>query len=398
MANYQYVTTDGVIVPDTSDLLTGVETEFRDAFGADLVVTPDTPQGVLITAETLSRAAVVRNNASLANQINPNLAGGIFLDAIMALTGAERDANERSTVVAQLTGVAGTVIPALTRAATSPDGDLFELVTTVIIEPSGNVSGEFQSVEYGPVPALAGTLTQIVDGVLGWETVTNADAATLGRVAQSDQGARAFRKNTLAGQGSSIAEAITSGLYKVDGVRSLTFRENNSNATVTIDGISLVAYSIWTCVDGGLDLDVATALLKKKSGGANYNGAVTVNVIEPASGQTFPVKFDRPTDVPVITRVTIKASSSVTDPTSAVRSAVLAFAAGELEEEPGFTVGNDVSPFELSGAVNRQFPTIYVQKVEVSLASPVSYSTDPVSIALDEIATINGSGVTVVIV
>ena len=398
MADYEYVTTTGVIVPDTADILTDVQDEFKNAFGQDLVVTPDTPQGVLITAEVLARDTVVRNNAALANQINPNLAGGIFLDAIMALTGSQRDPAERSTVTVALTGEPGTIIPAGVVAATVPDGDEFELVAAVVLAADGTATGEFQSVEFGPIPAGAGTLTQIVSGVLGWETITNADAATLGREEQSDQSARLYRRNTLALQGLSTAEAITSGLYATEGVRSLSFRENVTNAPAVIDGINLVAHSIWACVDGGTDADVAATLLEKKSSGSNWNGAVTVAVFEPASGQTYDVQFDRPTPVAIQARLTVRASSSLADPAQAVKDAVLAYANGELEEEPGFTVGTDVSPFELAGAVNRLFPGIYVQKAEVSLASPTSWTTDPIDIALDEIATITSGSILVVLV
>lgn len=398
MSDYQYVETSGVIIADTSETLTTVQNEFKNAFGQDLVVTPDTPQGVLITAEVLARDAVLRNNAALANQINPNLAGGVFLDAIMALTGTARDEATHSTVTATLTGVVGTIIPAGVTAATNPDGDLFELTATVVIGAGGTVSGEFQSVEFGPIAASAGTLTTIDSGVLGWETITNPDAAVLGQVEQSDQSARLLRKNTLALQGLSLAEAITSGLYATEGVKSLSFRENVADTPETIDGILMAPHSIYACVDGGTDADVAATILRKKSAGADYNGTVTVNVIEPASGQTYAVKFDRPTPIAIQARVTIKASSSITDPVAAVKEAVLAFANGELEEEPGFTVGNDVSSFELAGAINRVYPTIYVQKVELSLASPTVWSTDPITIALDEIATILSGAITVLIV
>jgi uncharacterized phage protein gp47/JayE len=397
MADYEYLINSGVIVADTADTLETVQNEFKDAFGQDLVVTPDTPQGVLITAETLARDAVLRNNAALANQINPNLAGGVFLDAILALTGSARDPAERSTVSATLAGVPGTAIPAGVIAATT-DGDEFELAIAVVIGIGGTVVGEFQSVEFGPISAGIGTLTQIISGVLGWETVTNADAAVLGRAEQSDQSARLYRRNTLALQGQSIAEAITSGLYATEGVKSLSFRENVTNGALVIDGINLVAHSIYVCVDGGTNDDVAATILRKKSAGANYNGAVTVNVLEEASGQTYAVKFDRPDDVDIQTKVTIKASSSISDPTAAVKEAVLAFANGEIEDEPGFTVGNDVSSFEISGAINRLYPTIYVQKVELSLATPTTWSTDPIAIGLDEIAKIVSGAITVVIV
>lgn len=398
MANtYQYLTDSGVIVADTAVTREQVENEYRAAFGDALDTSPETPQGVLITAETLARDGVIRNNAALANQINPNLAGGIFLDAVLALTGTRRDPAERSTVTATLSGVAGTIVPAGVVAATA-DGDEFELTSTVIIDTSGSVQGNFQSLLFGPVQVPSGALNVIVSGVLGWESVSNLEAARPGRFEQSDEQARAFRRNALAIQGQSTAEAITSGLYATDNVRSLQFRENITNATATIDGITLAPHSVWVCVDGGTDDDVAATLLRKKSAGANWNGSVEINVPEPASGQEYLVKFERPTPVAVVARVTIKAGASLSDPISAVKDAVVTYASGGEAAEPGFTVGTDVSAFEIAGAVNRQYPSIFVVKCEVSLASSIAWSTDTLDLGLDEIATINASGVTVLTV
>src|ERR1700733_1802182 len=112
LPDYIYDPLSGVILPQTAFVLAQVIAEYQEAFGADLIVTPDTPQGMLIVAETLARIEVLRINADLANQINPNLAGGVFLDAIFALTGSERNPQVYSTVPGLLTGVATTVIPA----------------------------------------------------------------------------------------------------------------------------------------------------------------------------------------------------------------------------------------------------------------------------------------------
>ncbi|OWK36888.1 baseplate J/gp47 family protein [Fimbriiglobus ruber] len=309
MADYEYVEPTGVILPDTSGLLTDVQSEYQAVFGADLVVTPDTPQGVLITAETLARTEVVNNNAAVANQINPNVAGGVFLDALMALTGMQRTVATPTVVTnVSLTGVSGTVIPAGSLAATSA-GDQFQSVSTVTLV-SGTATVNFQSVATGPIPCAGSALTTIVSAVLGWETVTNnpsgtpASATTLGTVTQSDQAARALRQNTLAFQGVSLAEAITSALYNVQGVTSLTFQENVSASTQTINGISMVGHSIYACIEGGTDTAVAAALLENKSSGCAWNGGTSVSVVEPASGQSYTVLFDRPTQVGILVKVT----------------------------------------------------------------------------------------------
>jgi hypothetical protein len=137
-------------------------------------------------------------------------------------------------------------------------------------------------------------------------------------------------------------------------------------------------------VDGGTDTAVATTLLAKKSLGANWNGAVEVEVTDPASGQLYTVKFDRPTEIPVQTRLYVRNQTASTDPINLVRDAVEAYANGLLEGEAGLVTGANVSPFELAGAVSILSPGIFVQKCEVSLLSPVSWTTNEIEIALDE--------------
>lgn len=79
MADYRYINNKGVILPDTATIRDEVESEFRAVFGQSINLAPETPQGALATMEVENRDAMVRNNAELANQINPDIAGGVFL-------------------------------------------------------------------------------------------------------------------------------------------------------------------------------------------------------------------------------------------------------------------------------------------------------------------------------
>lgn len=387
MVEYRYITQTGVILPDTAEIRTEVENEFREAFGNDLDVSPETPQGVLITAETLARDAVVRNNADVANQINPNLAGGVFLDAIWKLTGGERVAATPSIIRnVVLTGVPGAIVPAGSIASVGPEGAQFVLLSAVVLT-AGTGQGVFQSVEIGAIPAPAGTLNQIVTGVLGWETVSNPQAAEMGRDEESDIASRIRRRQTLALQAITLPEAITSGLRTVEGVRSTAFRENVTNSPITIEGVTLGPHSVFACVDGGTDQDVALMLLRKKSVGAGWNGNTSVPVTDPYSGQVYTVLFSRPDPVPIFVRITVRGGASYPDVPQLVRQSILDYAAGRQEGEVGFVVGGDVSPFEIGGAVNRVAPTIYVQNVLLS-TDGVSYSAAEVPVTIEQIATI----------
>lgn len=405
MAEYQYIEDTGVILPDTTETLATVEAEYREALGQELVTDPATPQGRLISTETTARDNMLRNNAALANQINPNEAGGVFLDAIWALTGGQRIAATQSVARAVVVaGTPATFIPEGSQARTAA-GDLWETLADVTLSGLGAGAVDMRAVEFGPVPAAPGAISNIVSAVLGWETVTNPTIAELGRLQESDAASRARRKVTLALQGIAMPEAIISALYDVPGVRSLVFRENYTGAAATIDGVLLAANSVYAVVDGGSNLDVATSLLHNKSGGANWNGATVVAVTEPTSGQIYNVSFDRPTLVPYKVRVTVRPGSTLADVAAAVRTAIMAYASNDVDTlnpeglavgELGIVVGKSVSPFELAGTVNRLNPSIYVQKVEVAKTAD-ALAVAEIPITIQQLATLNVNNIDVVI-
>lgn len=399
MPAYDYITNNGLIIPDTSDISDEVISEYKAVFGQDLVTTANTPQGILINSETFSRSGISKNNANLANQINPNISGGIFLDALLALTGAEREKGTFSSTLCNLTGIAFTVIPEGVTAINT-NNFVFASAETVTLDATGNATDVmFVSIISGPIDCPIGTLTTILDGVTGWETITNTTNAILGSDdASSDERTRLFRKQTLALQGTSLPLAIKSALNNIPSVKSNTFLENITNATAVIQGITLVAHSIWVCVDGGSNQEVATVLVDKKSAGAAYNGSVSVNITDPTSGQTYTVLFERPTIIDVLARVTIRIDQSVVDPVNSVKDAILKYANGEVESEPGFVIGASVSPFELAGAITCLYPSINVKNLEVSYASPVNYVVSELPIAIDEKASIVNSSIQVIIV
>ncbi|ELZ5938400.1 MULTISPECIES: baseplate J/gp47 family protein [Providencia] len=394
MADYQFITSQGVIIPDTSTLRDDVESEFKSVFGQDLDVSPETPQGALITMEVENRDAIVRNNAELANQINPDLAGGIFLDAIWALMGGQRfDATHSFLSQVQFTGIADTIIPKGSQAA-SLNGDLFETTKTLIIGQDGSVTGDMRSIETGAIECGVGQLNKVASSVLGWETVHNPSTAVLGRNAETDLQSRRRRKQTLAKNTVSVGEAITSALYALEGVRSLAYRENYTDQPMVFDGITLVPHSIYVCVEGGDKEAIARSLLRTKTLGAAFNGSEKVEVLEAISGQTYPVKFDRAKEIVLFCRVTVK--KATVDAQTIIPAAVEAWANGDIDGEGGLVVGRDVSPFEISAGINAVEPRLFITGVALSNDGK-TWSPNNYEIKMNEVARLKRSAVQVVI-
>ncbi|EMB3081656.1 baseplate J/gp47 family protein [Providencia rettgeri] len=395
MADYQFITSQGVIIPDTCKLREDVENEFKGVFGEDLDVNPETPQGALITMEVENRDAIARNNAELANQINPDKAGGIFLDAIWALMGGQRfDATHSFLSQVKFTGIADTIIPKGSQAATL-NGDLFETTKTLIIGKDGSVTGDMRAIETGAVECGVGQLNKVASSVLGWETVHNPSNAVLGRDAESDLQSRRRRKQTLAKNTVSVGEAITSALYELEGVRSLAYRENYTDQPMMFDGITLVPHSIYVCVEGGDKEAIARSLLRTKTLGAAFNGSEEVEVLETISGQIYPVKFDRAKEIVLFCRVAVK--KATVDAQTIIPAAVESWANGDIDGEGGLVVGRDVSPFEISAGINAVEPRLFITRVELSTDGK-AWSSNNYEIKMNEVARLKRSAVQVVLV
>jgi len=409
MASYNFDPLTGVIIPDTSTTLAEVQGEYKDAFGEDLIVTSDTPQGVLINGETTARNNVLRIIATVLNQINPNQAGGIFLDAIGMLTNVQRQAASYTLVPSvTVSGSPTTIVPEGSQASLGPDGEIFQSLSTVTLDDAGLATVDFQAVNSGAIAVSPGDLNTILPNqVLGWETVNNTFAGEIGGSTQSDIAFRLYRKKTLATQGSASLMAMYAGVVEVKGVIGTFGQENPTSATVTLNDVVMGPHSFYFCVDGGLDDDVANALFSKKSGGAAYvNGApgatpisvgITYNFTGITDPVTYTILFDRPEEIPVLTQVVVKNTASVSDIIGSVKQAILTYAAGGLDQEPGFTIGESVSPFELSGAITTQYPSIYVKSVKVALASLPVFSTDEIPIGVFQKATIDESSISVTV-
>lgn len=564
---YTYIDSTGLVEVAADVIQAQVTAEYVAAFGADLVV-PDadnlqassTPQGLLINAETQARIAVADNNAALANQINPSVAGGVFLDAIMALTGSTREPATQSIVYASINGTAGTVIPVGSLASETASGLAYQYQTyeQITIGVDGYTSSvRFDSVLFGEIPCDAGSLTTIISNVIGWDSISNSLAPSpLGSDVQTDASARLSRRTQIAGQGSSTAGAIISAVSKSftdgGGSGSVIFLENVANTTLTVNGVSMVAHSIYVCVysnltsaqmngtkstvtatltgtpytiiaagkqisettsgythvfslddnvpfvlqgtltststtitmastagvfvgqavtgtgipssttvatvtintsivvsnaatvTGAQDLTftsvnwqipasgtlnaafssvstgevsapvgslstivtpvagwssvtnaadatlgtaslVAYAITSKKSAGSNYNNGasstpISALVIVPYSNQQINVLYDVATPVQISVSITVRVITPVQDAVETVRDAIEAYAAGQLTGISGLVVGQNVSSFEISGAVTSQYPGIYVQNCYISLypATPTASAEIPI--------------------
>lgn len=94
-----YITSSGIIVPNTDNVISELQTEWTNQFGAQLSLDSSTPQGRIIETQAMIRKGTLGACAMTANQLNPNQAFGIFLDAHGAFFGVNRPSGRNTEIL-----------------------------------------------------------------------------------------------------------------------------------------------------------------------------------------------------------------------------------------------------------------------------------------------------------
>lgn len=227
----------GLIVPDVSTLRDDVRKEAKEAFGDELSVDDETPQGRLIESFALLRTAVLGLNADTANQININLATGRTLDAIGSFFKVYRNAATRNRIYVNLSADPYTTIPSGSIIATSKGikyyiaqdqtfgrDEQYRVDVVAVAVDAGEVDAYFDKTDeanYDPIDT-------IVTGVIGWKGVSNnADGKVLyyGEEEESDE---RFRNRLLKARffGTGYLNSIAARFAQTEGLEGTFCYEN----------------------------------------------------------------------------------------------------------------------------------------------------------------------------
>ncbi len=325
---------NGFQVPSSADVLAGVQADINAAFGTTLSYDLRTPQGQLATTIT---AIIVNTNAIFqyyTNQTDPAFAVGRMQDAIARIYNIFRIGAVPTSVTCDCVGAQGVVIPEGSRAV-AEDGNVYISTQDATIPEAGTVSVPFECTVAGPIPCPANTLNAIYQAIPGWDTVNNPGDGTLGRSTENRSAFETRRQLSLEKNSRGGIQAIRGEVLAVDGVLDAYATENDTDSPVTILGATLAAHSVYVAAVGGTDLDVATAIWRKKNPGANYNGNTPVVVEDDSPGYlpplpSYTVTFERPPSLSILFAVNIVSSNLVpANATELIQTAIIDAFAGD---------------------------------------------------------------------
>lgn len=289
-------TDTGFTSPEELAVLAGVLADFNAAFGGNLNTSVSTPQGQLATSLAAIVGAFNDLFVDFTNQVDPAYASGRMQDAIARIYFLSRRAATPTVVEATVSGASGAIIP-VGSLAKATNGTIYQALTTVVIPLVGSASQQYAALTNGPIPLPAGSLNQIYRTVTGWDSITNATDGTIGQSEETRRDFETRRYLSVAGNATGILPAVRGAVLGVSGIVDAFVTENDTAANVVVGSQTILAHSLYVCVEGGSDADVARAIWTKKPPGCDYSGSTSVVVEDNNSGYvtppTYTVSFQR---------------------------------------------------------------------------------------------------------
>lgn len=342
------VTAQGFHRPTYVELLNALEYKARELYGSKANLTVRSPLGLFLRLWAWMWNILYSLGEDIYNSRFVDTAVGASLYNLGKSIGLRLLSAQKASGYVQFTGSPGTTIPTGFLVKTVSNLQ-YAVLESGQIGDDGTVVLPVQAVSAGPdYNVAAGEIKEITNPLDGVSSCTNLAAVDGGRVRETDEEYRDRYEQSVDYAGGVNADAIAGEiLQNVEAAYSAICYENCEDTT---SPLGLPPHSIEAVVYGGLDQDVARAIFRRKGAGIQTYGNKTIPVIG-TNGQTFNIRFSRPTAVPVYIKITdLKTSSSFPDDGLAqIKAALIAYIGGDVTG--GLKIGTDVLYMAIPGII-----------------------------------------------
>lgn len=297
---------DGLQTATRDEILADLTTELEAAYGPDINVASDTPDGQWLN-NGIAQPAL--DNEDLLTQIytgfDPDQAIGKTLDQRVTINGIQRQAGIPSQIdITIITNAPNVSLPGLDQTLQAPytiadgQGNQWFLKTSIVIAGAGTSVCTFESAFPGVVLVTDNTINIPITIIIGVATVNNPPGANYvpGKNEETDAALRLRRQQSVSLASQGYLAGLLAALLNVTGVTSAEVFENDSDTT-DINGVP--SHSIWVIVAGAAtDADIAKAIFLKRNAGCGMFGSISF-VVDQITGAPF---TDAPGQQPFVIR------------------------------------------------------------------------------------------------
>lgn len=194
-------------------------------------------------------------------------------------------------------------------------------------------------------------------------------------------------------------DALAGEVLSVAGVSDAYVNENSTAEPLVIGGVTLPAHSLYVCVNGGVDTDVALAILRRKAPGCASVGTSSVVVVDPnasyATPSSYTVQFTRAQAVPVYVAVVLAAGVDVPSTAGTDVQAAIVAAFENVADAQRVPIGGPVYASRFYACLSALGSWVRIVEVSVGLAQNPTGLTAQVGI--DQIPVVSASTISVVV-
>jgi len=326
-----YVDAAGAHFPVYDDVYSYLIQGYLTIFGQNNSTNPALPD----IQEIANRALLIMdcmNAAQLAVAArSPLTAIGTDLDDILPYNGITRKSASYSVATLLVVGIAGT--PITNGLVQDVNNNTWSLPSSVIIPPTGSINVTGTCTTIGAIQAPANTINKIKQPVTaGWTSVNNPTAASPGLPVETDSQARGRQAVSTTYVAKTMVTSTLAAIAAVPNVTryatgiSIPGNPGTSveNPTGSTDSWGNPPHSISMVVEGGADLDVATAIYNNKTPGCLTNGSTGISVTDPTTAATMVISFSRPTYTQIYVSMNVHPLTGYTSAvTTAIQTAVV---------------------------------------------------------------------------
>jgi uncharacterized phage protein gp47/JayE len=332
-----FIDSSGLHIPSYADILADLLAQAQAIFGTDIYLGNDSQDYQYTSIIALKISDAFQLVQMVYNNCAPGTAIGVGQDLLYKCNGLVRNAATYSTCPVSLIGAPGTSLS--NSWVQDKNGYQWSIPATIL--GSGGTAQALATCSYpGPISAAPGDISIIVTPTMGWYSVMNAGAATLGVNTEADSAFRARQAFSTAQPSLSILDGLRGAIAGISGVTRSRVYENDTGSP---DGNSQPAHSIAAVVEGGDSAIIANTVFSKKGPGGATVGTTTINVTDQWQEITA-INFYRPTydDIDVVVGI-----KQLTGYTTAIAANIKAAIVSYLNS---LQIGDDLSVSSLWGA------------------------------------------------
>lgn len=290
------INANGIQIKTQAELIEEFSEAYRDIYGADINLEPDTPDAQMMMIYIQSQLDALEFMKEVYSTMSPDNAIGATLDQRVAFNGLQRQAGTYTItnitiVVSESINLYG-LDQSTQEVYTVSDnaGNEWQLISSQLGLSSGTHVVAFRSSVPGAVLTIPNTINIPVTIVLGVVSVNNPSTyTTLGLNEESDAVLKLRRQRSVSLASQGYLAGLIAALKNISGVSDAFVYENRTGST---DSDDIPSHSIWVIIAGTADEEeIANAIYRKRNAGVGMKGDETYEITQ-VDGSPFIVKWD----------------------------------------------------------------------------------------------------------